>query len=46
MITLGTDDSMEVNDIIVNYSEYSDHQIPHIIQVKIEKKEFIYIHCY
>ncbi|KAI8890477.1 hypothetical protein K501DRAFT_236806 [Backusella circina FSU 941] len=32
MISLGTDDSMEVNDIIVNYSEYSDHQIPHIIQ--------------
>jgi hypothetical protein len=44
MISLGTDDSMEVNDIIVNYSEYSDHQIPHIIQVKIGKKRvYIYI---
>ncbi|KAI8051710.1 Guanylyl cyclase [Thamnidium elegans] len=34
MISLGTDDNMSgnANDTIINYSEFSDHPIPHLLQ--------------
>ncbi|CEP13011.1 hypothetical protein [Parasitella parasitica] len=33
MLSLGTDDNVNsANDTIINYSEFSDHPIPHIVQ--------------
>jgi len=35
MLSLGTDDNVNAtNDTIINYSEFSDHPIPHILQVE------------
>lgn len=45
MISLGTDDNTNTNDTIINYSEFSDHPIPHILQVRVimykKKRDFI-----
>lgn len=45
MISLGTDDNMSSNgnDTIINYSEFSDHPIPHILQVIIHNLKYVYI---
>jgi hypothetical protein len=41
MISLGTDDSLQatINDTIINFSEFSDHPIPHINQVNERDKK-------